>query len=35
MAEVQTLEQRFEAISVQDENYDGSAPAMQHKAKVR
>ena len=36
MAEVQTLEQQFEGISVQDENQDvgtkGGAP--QHKSKV-
>ncbi len=35
MAEVQTLEQRFESITVQDENYDSNAPVVQHKAKVR
>ena len=34
MAEVQSLEQRFESITVQDENYDGNAPVAQHKAKV-
>ncbi|KAK3115024.1 spindle assembly checkpoint kinase [Teratosphaeriaceae sp. CCFEE 6253] len=34
MAEIQSLEQRFESITVQDENYDINAPpAMQHKAK--
>lgn len=33
MADVQTLEQRFESITVQDENQDTSAP-YQHKAKV-
>ncbi len=35
MAEVQTLEQRFESITVQDENYDSNAPVVQHKTKVR
>jgi len=34
MAEVQSLEQRFESITVQDENYDINAPVAQHKAKV-
>ena len=34
MADIQTLEQRFEGISVQDENYDSNAPVAQHKAKV-
>jgi len=34
MAEVQTLEQRFESITVQDENHDSNAPVAQHKAKV-
>ncbi|KAK5150760.1 spindle assembly checkpoint kinase [Recurvomyces mirabilis] len=33
MTEVQSLEQRFESITVQDENYDSNAPAPQHKAK--
>ena len=36
MAGVQSLESRFECISVQDENYDSNAPApMGHKTKVR
>ena len=36
MTDIQTLEQRFEGISVQDENVDSSnAPAAQHKPKVR
>lgn len=35
MADIQTLEQRFEGISVQDENMDINAPsAPQHKPKV-
>jgi hypothetical protein len=35
MAEVQTLEQRFESISVQDQNLDvNTAVAAQHKQKV-
>lgn len=34
MAEIQSLEQRFEGVSVQDENYDSNAPAAQVKAKV-
>ncbi|KAK0284904.1 spindle assembly checkpoint kinase [Friedmanniomyces endolithicus] len=33
MAEVQALEQRFESITVQDENYDSNAPLVQYKAK--
>ncbi|KAK5118505.1 Serine/threonine-protein kinase ark1 [Meristemomyces frigidus] len=33
MTEVQSLEQRFESITVQDENYDSTASAPQHKAK--
>ncbi|TKA81801.1 Serine/threonine-protein kinase ark1 [Friedmanniomyces simplex] len=33
MADVQTLEQRFESITVQDENYDSNARVVQHKAK--
>jgi hypothetical protein len=32
MADIQALEQRFEAITVQDENQDSNA--FQHKAKV-
>lgn len=36
MADIQTLEQRFEGISVQDENVDSNhAPATHHKSKVR
>lgn len=35
MAEIQTLEQRFEGISVQDENYDGNVPTAPHKPKVQ
>jgi hypothetical protein len=31
-ADIQALEQRFEAVSVQDENYE---PVTNHKAKVR
>lgn len=34
MADLAALEQRFEGISVQDENVDTNAPK-QHKAKVR
>jgi len=34
MADIQTLEQRFENISVQDENDDINAPAAERKAKV-
>ena len=34
MADVQTLEQRFEGISVQDENQDNNAPAASLKPKV-
>ena len=34
MADIQSLEQRLESISVQDENYDSNAPAAQHKGKV-
>lgn len=34
MADMQTLEQRFEDISVQDENDDINAPAAERKAKV-
>ena len=34
MTDVQTLEQRFEGISVQDENYDRDAPVAQHKPNV-
>lgn len=35
MADIQALEQRFEGISVQDENIDySSAPAAHHKSKV-
>jgi len=34
MADLQSLEQRLEAISVQDENYDSNAPVAQHKPKV-
>lgn len=34
MADIQSLEQRLEGISVQDENYDSNAPAAQHKTKV-
>ncbi|EMC93473.1 hypothetical protein BAUCODRAFT_125332 [Baudoinia panamericana UAMH 10762] len=33
MADIQALEQRFESISVQDENYNNPAPTAQHKAK--
>ncbi|KAK5686431.1 spindle assembly checkpoint kinase [Elasticomyces elasticus] len=33
MADVQSLEQRFESITVQDENYDSSAPIAHHKPK--
>ncbi|KAK4548379.1 Serine/threonine-protein kinase ark1 [Oleoguttula mirabilis] len=34
MADIQSLEQRLEGISVQDENYDGNAPVVaQHKTK--
>lgn len=34
MADIAALEQRFEGITVQDENVDSNAPK-QHKAKVR
>ena len=35
MADIQNLEQRFESISVQDENLDvNTASAAQHKQKV-
>ena len=34
MADLQSLEHRFEGISVQDENFDASGPLSQHKAKV-
>ena len=34
MADIQNLEKRFEAISVQEENQDPNA-AYQHKTKVR
>lgn len=34
MADFQSLEKRFEAISVQEENQDPNASYQQHKAKV-
>lgn len=35
MADIQALEQRFEGISVQDENVDSNtAPVVHHKPKV-
>lgn len=34
MADIQALEQRFEGITVQDENLDANAQTAQHKPKV-
>lgn len=34
MGEIQALEQRFEGVSVQDENQDINATIPQHKSKV-